>query len=284
MLLKDFLPCPEVREFVRNYRIVHFTFGKNAIIPAKAYPPKPEFVLHFFLRGNWAIGKSDGKKEYQPPVTFIGQRTFVTQQYTNDDFLNFQIVFQPTALFRLTGIPASELTNQFLDATCIFSSDIRFVYEKLQQAKTYPEMLAAGEEFAKNLIRHAHRDFHRLDAVSQYMMQSGGNFSLDELASQACISTKQFKRKFQERTSINPKTFAKIVRFNKAYNIKNGFPQRDWLQIAIECGYYDYRHLVRDYKEFTGLTPLAFHELEAKSPECVLGLTTEVYRSRTALF
>jgi AraC-like DNA-binding protein len=283
MLLQDFLPSPEVREFIQCYRIVHFTFDNLATIPAKAYPPKAENILHFFLRGHWAVGKPDGNIETKSPVTFIGQQTFVAKQYNTHDFLNFHIVFQPTALFRLTSVPAFEVTNQLLDAEYLFSTNIRFTLEQLQQAKSYAELIGIGETFVRNLIRNTRREFQSLDSVAQHLIKSHGNLSLDYLANQTCLSTKQFKRKFNERTGINPKTFTRIIRFNKAFNIKNGFPERDWLQIAVDCGYYDYQHLAKDYKDFTGLTPVEFHLLESKSPENVLGLASEIYRSRISM-
>jgi hypothetical protein len=76
MLLRDFLPDPAVREIVRWYRIVHFEFDKTATIPAKAYPPKPEDILHFFLRDLYAIERVNGNKEHQSPIILVGQRTF----------------------------------------------------------------------------------------------------------------------------------------------------------------------------------------------------------------
>jgi hypothetical protein len=49
--------------------------------------------------------------------------------------------------------------------------------------------------------------------------------------------------------------------------MKNAHPGLDWLSIALACCYYDYQHLVRDYKEFTNLTPQSLFELERKVPE-----------------
>jgi transcriptional regulator GlxA family with amidase domain len=54
--------------------------------------------------------------------------------------------------------------------------------------------------------------------------------------------------------------------------MKNRFPKKDWLSIAIECGYHDYQHLVKDYKEFTGLSPAQFTELDTKGPDSILGV------------
>ncbi|QMU29892.1 AraC family transcriptional regulator [Adhaeribacter radiodurans] len=269
-----------MREFVQCYRIVHLEFAQSDKIPLKAYPPKPEQCLHFFLRDFFAIQKPDEGKSSQPAIMLAGQRTSLVEQTTGNNFINVQVVFQPTATYRLTGIPAYELTNQHLDATSIFHKNINTTFEQLQQAKNYTELLTIIESFCQGLILNAKKDNLPLDAISRQMIQKDGNISVDWLAKESCLCTKQFKRKFLERTGVNPKTYSRIIRFNQAFNFKNRFPQKDWLSIAIACGYYDYQHLVKDYKEFTGLAPNEFHLLESKSPESILGLADSLYRDR----
>ena len=281
MILRDFLPNPSVREFVQWYRIVHFEFDKTNEALFKAYPPKPEECLHFVLRGSLEIEFSDRtKKELQLPITLVGQQTAVTPRYNSGDLLNFQIVFQPTAMFRLTGIPACELTNKYLDAESVFPKNIRFAFEELQQATTYDQLLAIADRFVTAIARNARKDAYRLDLLTNLMMKGGGGISVDWLAKESCLCPKQFKRKFYERVGVNPKTYARIIRFVTAFNTKNANPNWDWLKIAIECNYFDYQHLVKDYKNFTELTPNEFHVLESNSPECKLGLAKELYRDR----
>jgi AraC-like DNA-binding protein len=278
MILNDFLPAASLREFVQWYRIVHFEFDKTDHIPFKAYPPKPEQCLHFFLRDPFAIAK-DNKKDFQPHILLSGQQTSLVKQHNGNDFLDVQIVFQPTAVFRFTGIPAQKLTNQFIDAGLIFSHDIKYTFEQLQQTTGYDQMLGIVENFAQNLIHHTRKDFHMLDAVSMQMKQSEA-ISMDALAKQSYLCAKQFKRKFQERTGVNPKTYSRIIRFNKAYNLRNKLGAKSWSLIASKCGYTDYQHLSKDYKDFTGLTPNELHVLENQSPENVLKLTEMLYKTR----
>jgi AraC-like DNA-binding protein len=280
MLLRDFLPHPALREFIQWYRICHFEFGNTDNIPVKAAAPKPENILHFFLRDFWAFQRPGEKKFVQPAIVLIGQRTSLVQQFTGSNFLNVQIVFQPTAVFRLTGIPANELENQHLDATLIFRNDIRTTLEQLQHASGYNEMLAIIENFSFALVRQSREEKRPLDVVTQQMIRQGGTGSLDGLADEACLCTKQFKRKFYERVGVNPKTYARIIRLTRAYNLKNAYPTSDWLSIALASGCYDYRHLVRDYKDFTGLTPSEFHAMEGRTPESLLGLTAPLYQDR----
>lgn len=111
-------------------------------------------------------------------------------------------------------------------------------------------------------------------------MQPGKNSSIDWLAKESCLCTKQFERKFIQRAGVNPKTYARIIRFNRAYNLRNRHSDKEWLSIAVASGYFDYQHLAKDYKDFTGFTPPEFHLLESNSPENVLGLTKSLYHTR----
>lgn len=51
------------------------------------------------------------------------------------------------------------------------------------------------------------------------------------------------------REGISPKMYARIPRFEKVMKFKkNAQPTKDWMSIALELGYHDYPHLVRDFK------------------------------------
>ncbi|MBL7709805.1 MAG: AraC family transcriptional regulator, partial [Chitinophagaceae bacterium] len=84
---------------------------------------------------------------------------------------------------------------------------------------------------------------------------SGGTMPVEKIASLACLSLRQFERVSKERIGLPPKLFARIVRFSKAYRLRENFTGMSWTQIAYECNYFDQMHLIRDFKQFTGVSP-----------------------------
>lgn len=70
---------------------------------------------------------------------------------------------------------------------------------------------------------------------------------------------------------VSPKTFSRIVSFDHAVKLKNAYHTKDWLSIAIELDYYDYQHLVKDFKDFTHMTPNEFYLRDIHAPERVFG-------------
>jgi AraC-like DNA-binding protein len=165
-----------------------------------------------------------------------------------------------------------QLVSNFADAEAIFGKEANLLYARLNSTDNVNEMVTLVEIYLQKVISKKIKDFHPLDTVSKQMLTKDGIQDLDNLSKQSFLSTRQFIRKFEERTGISPKMFCKIVRFDKAYRFKNNNPNWDWLSIALECGYYDYQHLTKDYLEFTNHTPVAYYEIDKKAPERDFGL------------
>lgn len=283
MLIKDILPVEALREYVQCFRIVHFTFRDSKEYPMKAYSPKPEICLYFYLRDKEDIELIHTTREAYPVrIGLVGQQTSLTKRYPGKNFLNFQIVFHPTGFFRLTGVPSYEFTDKFVDAESVFPSTIRAVHDKLQHAMSMTDMLQTATDFVDSLVAKSKENVHRIDALSGLMMRSY-HLSVEWLAYESCLSEKQFRRKFYERTGIKPKTFSRIARLSKAVNMKNARPDWDWLKVAVECEYHDYQHLAKDFYNLTGYSPPEIYSMEQKSPEQMLGLGAEIYQSRLDL-
>jgi AraC-like DNA-binding protein len=273
MILRDVVPSPSLQEYVRKHQIIRFKFGVGEVVPFKAYSPRPEHCLVFYLRDLQHVGYRDSLKlQIHPKCTLNGQHTVVTNRYTGHDFWALQIVLQPSALFRLTSIPSYELTNTFIDAEAVWGKDIRAAHEQMCNTEDIEQIISIAEVFLEKIVRQSKRNLHSVDAVSSVILYQYKPISIDQLANQACLSPRQFHRKFAERMGIGPKLFDKVVRFEKAFRMKNANPHLDWLSIAIACGYYDHQHLAKDYKDFTNLSPTAFYETDTHAPERRFGL------------
>lgn len=280
MILKDFLPDPCIRQFVRCYRIVHLRFDSNDPPPFKPYTPRPEICLAFYPYDRERVDFEGGKKQVRNvPVALVGQALSVTRRYIHGHFMVVQLIFQPGALFRLTGLSAIQLTDAYMDADCVFPKSIHEVNEAFFHAKNYAEIVQIADRFVKQLAQRQRVDEQGIDSVCRTLILNP-EASLDQLARRAFLSPKQFERKFMERNGVNPKVFARLLRFDRAFRMKNLYPERDWLSIAYQCNYYDYQHLVRDYKAFTGLKPTAFHQLESRAPERRFGMAEQYYETQ----
>ncbi len=280
MILKDFLPNPSLRAFVRCYRIVHMRFDSQDPPPFKPYTPRPEQCLAFYPHDREKVDfTAQNKSVANVSVALVGQALSVTNRYIHGNFMVVQILFQPGGLYRLTRMPTSEINDSYIDADLVFSKEVHWVNEAFFYAKDYPEIVQIANGFVERLVRRSVIDSHPVDQVCSWMLSNTAT-PLNTLARQSFLSPKQLERKFQERTGVNPKLFARLVRFDKAFRDKNLHPMRDWRHIAFDCNYYDYQHLVRDYKDFTGLKPTDFHHLDSHAPERRFGFAEHYYETQ----
>lgn len=267
------LPSPALRDHVRLLQVVGCEFPKSLThLPIKPYWPRAENCLSFFPKDPEKVEYGfDGKLIESSRSRLYGQHLIATNRHVGRDFMVIQVQFQPGALFRITGIPSNELTNKFIDAEEVFTKEIRLVNERLSYTSHYTEMIAIVENFLMYLIKNEKKSERPIDKVSRFILQKPSVVSLDWLADQACLSPRQFYRQFLEREGISPKLYARVARFENTMRLKNANPTKDWLSIAMELGYYDYQHLVRDFKEFTNLTPNTFLQYESQAPERAFG-------------
>jgi AraC-like DNA-binding protein len=84
-----------------------------------------------------------------------------------------------------------------------------------------------------------------------------GNADLDVVARQANLSLRQFRRRCLEESGLTPKRLCRVLRFRHACRIAGEVDRLDWPAIALEAEYFDQSHLIRDFQEFTGHTPMA---------------------------
>ncbi|MGG9962513.1 helix-turn-helix domain-containing protein [Ferruginibacter sp. SUN106] len=272
MLLNEIIPHPSIAEYVRLFRVIHFVFPETTNIPAKAYTPRPEHCLQFFPAGKNRITYTGSDKIITTKnAIFSGQHNVINNRQMENNFLSVQVIFQPGALHRWLGIPSVQLTNMLVDAEDILGNKIALINEKLCYAKTYDEMIQLIGSFLLEEFSKIKKDNHPVNAICKLMLKEEDR-SLDWFVKQAYLSHRQFDRKFYDSTGVNPKDFLKIIRFDKAYRMKNRFPEKDWLSIALHCGYYDYAHLSKAYQLFTGHTPPEFFKIDTMAPERLLGI------------
>jgi AraC-like DNA-binding protein len=99
-------------------------------------------------------------------------------------------------------------------------------------------------------VRRAHRSKTRLE-------DAGGLLRIDELAAEAGLSHRQFDRLFRTHVGFGPKTFARIVRFQRALALLRTDPGCTLASVGATCGYYDQSHFVREFRAFAGVPPRA---------------------------
>lgn len=271
MIFSSIAPSPGLQDVIRDYLIAHFHFDPAKPLPHKRYSPKPEQGITFFVRGRPSIVDPLTEEiRAAPPVAIFGQQMKRCNVFLAPEFLMFRVHFQPGALFRALNIPLYEFGEDYFDAELILGREVQDVSEQLATAKSYAEMVETVEAYLLRSVVRATENVLPLDRAAARLTADPLNISLDWLARQACLSPRQFNRKFIERIGVGPKLYTRVIRYHRAYLFKAAHPAIAWPTVAIEFGYTDYQHMVRDFREFTNATPTTWLREDAASPENIL--------------
>ncbi|GAB4043414.1 helix-turn-helix domain-containing protein [Spirosoma jeollabukense] len=274
MIFREVRPCLALQPYIRKYLLVNLVY-QPADFPKTPYPTRLEQALIFFVRG--FITSYDPVTGKTVPIAqnaLFGQQVsrLDFQCVVQTDFLMVQVIFQPGALYRLVGLPSTELTGQFCDGESVLNSELQTVNDQLANAKDETEMIERIEQYMVSKLKKVKREAHPIDRIGELLLHHPVPFSLDWLADQANLSPRQFERKFSERIGIGPKLYSRISRFFQTITYKERHPDQDWLTVAVEFGYTDYDHLAKDFKQFAQVTPNLLMREYAQRPEIIVNL------------
>lgn len=255
MKLQNFIPHPALREFVACIFTVENIVEEGETCVFSPYPPTPQSSIIFYIRDRTEIKRKGVNSLIQLPYCILtGQQTERINTKAGKNHLMVYVGFKPGAMFRLFGIPMSHFIDRELDGMDLYGHEISEIMEQLNEASGWKELVNIVETFLISKLKKGKRT-DPFDFAIQEIVKRDGNIGMDEVAALSCLSFRQFERKCKEKIGIPPKLYARITRFSRAYRMREVNPTFSWTGLAHSSGYFDQMHMIRDFKEFTGVTP-----------------------------
>jgi AraC-like DNA-binding protein len=219
------------------------------------YPPTPQNSLFFYIKDpiSVLINGNDTFVE-QPKSVIVGPQLTRVQININHHHKAVRVGFHPGGLFRLLGFSLSEFVDGSYDADDVFGAEMKDVNEQLEEAMSFDDIKNVIEQFLLGKLKRL-KTAIPFDKAILELLKHDGLVSMEAVASLACLSLRQFERISNERLGFPPKLFARLIRFSKAYRLKENNQAVSWTSIAHTCGYFDQMHLIRDFKQFAGVAP-----------------------------
>jgi AraC-like DNA-binding protein len=250
-------PSPALSGFVKHYWAI-----ENCLPPGKEHVqrivPSGMAELTFYL-GDRPVS-ADRERSPGENTILSGQNNTYYDLKVTGRLSMFSILFQPHGLSVFFGIPVSGLLNRNVPLRFLLKDRVGELEEKLAETPTFDEKKSIVESFLAERIIKSGPDHHfrRIGDSIRLISRSRGRAGIGFLASEACLSRKQYERTFSEITGISPGQFQKIVRFQHAIFCRSKDPDANLTSLAYRCGYYDQSHMNHDFLALSGLTPGQF--------------------------
>ena len=266
MEVKIYIPHPSLQYYVLNISTVNVILPEGINDAITPYPPTPFQSLIFYCNNPVSMSRTGQNDfELQPPIVIVGPQFSRVNVKVNKQLRAIRVDFLPGGMFRMLGIPMQELFDGGFDALDFFGAKMKIINDQLQHISNLEDGKNIVEKFLIAQLTTM-KEILPLDYALQILLNSNGNMAIEKTASLSCLSLKQFERKCLERIGMNPKMYARILRFSKAYRMHETSPTLSWINIAHEAGYYDQMHMIRDFKVFAGVNPSVIEQQLLSTP------------------
>jgi AraC-like DNA-binding protein len=198
-------------------------------------------------------------------LTLLGPQTKAAYKRSSTGLLAMKVVFRPGGAYPFFGAPMEVLTDRVIPARELWGRRADRLLDELVAVGvgTTPERLRARWDAMGQALLDRLQGPHVFEPASASIARAAvrklsvGNATIDEIAGALNVSGRNLRRAFVATVGLSPKRFARIVRFQRVVSNPR-IPRGAWPEIALASGYFDQSHLVADFREFAGVSPVAF--------------------------
>ena len=220
--------------------------------------PSGTFLLIFNLReGDLRIytAQHPGRCTHLPGAVVAGPYSsyFVTDRAEEASVMAVQ--FKPGGAFAFLGLRADELLDTHASLQDIWGRAGLEIRERVSAERTPARQFQIMQSaLLSRLIPWPELHPVVLSALD-YFRRNPSRAIVGNLAREVGLSNRRFIDLFNFQVGVKPKLFVRIQRFQRVLRKVHLLPVVDWAQLALEQGYFDQSHLIRDFVVFSGLSP-----------------------------
>lgn len=175
---------------------------------------------------------------------------------TEDRVLGVQ--FRPGGAFPFFRVPAGEVANRSVALEDLWRGAPGEIREQLLAAPSVDAMFAILE---CGLLAHLVRPLELHPAIEfarDHICRAPHIATVSGVMEHIGLSQRRLIELFRDQVGLTPKAFCRVRRFQRVLEAVHRKKSVEWVQVALDGGYYDQAHFIHDFQGFSGLTPAAY--------------------------
>jgi AraC-like DNA-binding protein len=254
---KIFEPSSELADFVQCYWTLESekedTPLKNTIVPDGT------MKLIFHYGDTYRHHPSNGDSVILPKCFLIGQLTkpYVVEPLGKTG--SFVVRFHPHGFLPFSTIPIKEMENTAIPLETLFEKDGKEIGERILKATMTSERINLIENFLLKRLKDKQTIDNVVQSTIDTIFNTNGQVSVHEHSQQNNVSRRHLTRKFSTAIGLSPKQLSKTIRIQATLKKLLKEEVTSLTDVAYDNDYFDQAHFIKDFKEFTGLTPKEFY-------------------------
>lgn len=173
--------------------------------------------------------------------------------------------FKPGGGFPFLGLPAGDLADTHVDLETLWGPLAARLRERLSEARTSAERFQLLHEALVGRLCNRVEKHYAVSAALEIFGKNQAGPRVREAAKYVGLSQRRFIQVFKAEVGMTPKLFSRIRRFQQTRTFIKQNPSPNWAALAFDLGYFDQSHLIREFLEFSGLSPTAYLNRQVRS-------------------
>ncbi|MEO7047219.1 MAG: helix-turn-helix domain-containing protein, partial [Ferruginibacter sp.] len=159
------------------------------------------------------------------------------------------------------GVFANKFANKrffenFIPLDDVFDSkQILFLEKQFEKKPKYKHIIGIIEKFLIQEIQWLETN-ELIKVALQRIIEADGDISIKSLINELPMRRDSFEKRFRAQVGTSPKQFSNIVRFRGLF--ENSEKKLNLTTTALNAGYYDQSHFIKEFMSITGKRPSDF--------------------------
>lgn len=174
----------------------------------------------------------------------------------------FGVRFMPGNHPDMLNVSMKDLQNHRFNLKDVIRGDGEWIGRMANETDFYERMRVFLEFYLEAEDKKRKEKYYGkkelLQAVKNFVYAKNGNIKISELEAFTNYSERYINKVFIDEMGFPPKTFCKIIQFQKALEVLNCGRPDNMTETAVNLGYYDQSQFIKDFSKFCGTTPLKY--------------------------
>jgi AraC-like DNA-binding protein len=242
-----YFPSPDLAPFIEHYWTIEWNLPEPALRETLPYPS-----AHIIL---------------EPGVADLGgvhTRKFSRVLQGSSRVLGAK--FFPGGLHAFVNQPVSAFTDRVLPLHEIFGDTAKNLDGRALAHTDHQAAIGVVETFLRGIDPRADDNLERVKAIAARIASDREIRTVEQLAAEFGIGMRTLQRLFSDYAGVSPKWMIRRYRLQEAAERMAAATALDWAQTALDLGYADQAHFVRDFKRLIGKSPADYFKALAELP------------------
>lgn len=209
--------------------------------------------FRFQLCGHGSYQFANGHVVESYPVTIIGPTSSAVRSVATGPITIVGWGLLPAGWASLMGVEAEKWIDDAFDARRIFGDAIMDIHARLLAHADRCAQFEIATAAAERIHEKSNAAPYEFTAKVDAWLLDDGDPDIDQLARLTGLSPRQLERTTKRYYGMPPKKLARKYRALRAAQILAHGDSLDDSELGL--AFYDQSHLIREVKQFTGLTP-----------------------------